>query len=1029
MKRLLSILVLTLFFCVSSKAQDRLLSGVVTDVKDNSGILSATVKLKGGSAITKTESGGAFRLSIPSGKVTLQISSVGYESREVTVGPNENNIRVSLTASTQQLNEVVVTALGISKNARKVGYAVTTVGGNDLSQARENNIANGLSGRVAGLKVSSTSSGPGGTSKVLLRGLPSMSQTGGPLYVINGIPMDNSQRGSSGEWGGADNGDGIGNLNPDDIESISVLKGQAASALYGARATYGAIVITTKKGKRGGIGVEYNLNSMFDQAINSTDFQYEYGQGQNGQKPGDALEARNTNRVSWGAKLDGSQVIGFNGEMYPYSAVKDNIETFYRTGSSMTNTLALYGGSDKNLFRLSLSNLDNESIIRNSGISRKTANLNVEQKLTDKLKANVFVNYIDEKSKARPQLSDGPMNANNFLFLASNVNQQIFAPGYDNTTGFETQFSDDEFVSNPWFVVNQYVNDLSRKRWITSGSLRYDFTKWLYAQGRVGYDIFNDRLLKAEPWGTAYTEDKHGNLQDLANSQQYELNLDGLIGISKDLTKDISLDAAIGGNIRKNQYEKTRVAGSYFLIPYQYSLSNVRSPNTNPNDNYDFWRTEVQSAYYTLDFNFRKYLTLSTTGRYDALSTLPENNNTVFAPSVSASFIFSELANLKKLDFGKLRISYAQTSGDFPDPYKTSLYYSLSSPLGNTPVGNFSTDLPNFLLKPFITTEFEVGTELRTLNSRLNLDIAWYNKKTKNEIMPATYSIYTGGTSGFVGTGSTQNKGLEVQIAGTPVKSQNFKWVSTFNFTTIANKVLETDADGKNQNLGTNRGVLGNALTAFVKGAAGPQILAYDYKRSASGEIIVDDAGLPVRGDLIQMGSVLPKYYGGWNNEFNYKGFGLSFLIDYNYGNKILSATEYYSIRRGLNKMTLEGRDGVTVGVHADGTPNTVKADPQAYYTALANNITSTSVVDGDFIKLRQATLGYTLSPAIVSKLKIFSSVQISLVGRNLAVLMRKSKNIDPEASFASNIRYYGIEGTSLPSARSYGFNLNFKLK
>jgi TonB-linked SusC/RagA family outer membrane protein len=1019
---------LLLFFHLATFAQTRTVNGIVTNAAGKA-VSGATVTQRGTTNATTTNENGAFSLNVPSGNAVLVISSIGFDKQEVTVAAGTTSVTVNLVENSQQLGEVVVTALGISKEARKLGYAVTTVDGDALSQARDNNIANGLSGRVAGLKVSGTSSGPGGTSKVLLRGLPSMSQSGGPLYVINGVPMDNSQRGSSGEWGGSDNGDGIGNINPDDVESMTVLKGQAASALYGSRAAYGAIIITTKKGKKG-LGVEYNLNTMFDQAINNTDFQYEYGQGARGLKPADALEARNSNRMSWGAKLDGSQVIGFDGKMYPYSAVKDNTQNFYQTGRSVTNTVSLYGGSDNGLYRLSLSNLDNKSIVRNSGIDRKTANLNVEQKITNRLKTNVVVNYIDEKSKARPQLSDGPLNPNNFLFLATNVDQKIFAPGYDPATGFETQFSDDEYVTNPWFVVNQYVNDLHRKRLITSGSLRYDLTNWLYAQARVGYDLINDRKLQVEPWGTAYTSDKHGNLQDQALSQQYELNMDGLIGLSKELSKDLSLDAAIGGNIRKNQYEKTSVAGSYFLVPYQYSLSNTRDPRTNPGDRYDFWRTQFNSAYYTLDFNFRRYLTLSTTGRYDALSTLPENNNTVFTPSVSASFIFSEVADINKLKFGKLRVSYAQTSGDFPDPYKTIKYYSLASSLGGTPVGDFSTDLPNFALKPFVTTEFEIGTELRTLNNRLNFDIAWYQKKTKNEIMPANYSIYSGGTSGFVASGSTQNKGLEVQVAGTPVKTADFNWVSTFNFTTVSNKILETDANGNNINLGTNRGVLGNARTAFVKGYAGPQILAYDYKRDAKGQIVVDNDGLPVRGEYIKMGSVLPKYYGGWNNDFSYKNLVFSFLIDYNYGNKVLSATEYYSIRRGLNKMTLEGREGgVTVGVLDNGTPNTKTVNAQDYYTALANNVTATSIVDGDFIKLRQVTLGYSLSPNLVSKLKIFSGIQISLVGRNLATLMSKSKNIDPEANFASNIRYYGIEGTSLPTARSYGLNLNFKFK
>ncbi|MBB1283473.1 SusC/RagA family TonB-linked outer membrane protein [Flavisolibacter sp. BT320] len=1007
-------------------AQDITVSGRVVG-SDGKALEGINVLVKGTSRGAVTRADGTFSLSAPSNG-TLLISGVGYAQQELPLN-GRSNVTITLGEASAEMTSVVVTALGISKETRRLGYAVSTVGGEQLSKARETNVANSLSGRVAGLKVTGTSSGPGGTSKVLLRGMPSMNSGGSPLYVINGVPMDNTQRGSSGEWGGSDNGDGIGNLNPDDIETMTVLKGQAASALYGARASNGVILITTKSGKRSGFSVEYNLNVMVDKAVDFTDFQYEYGQGQQGQKPTDVLSARNSNRFSWGGRLDGSQVIQYNGQTYPYTAVENNIETFYRTAPAITNTIAFSAGNESGSFRLSLSNLDGKSIVRNSGLTRRTINFNGEQRITNKLTANVVLNYIDEKADARPQLSDGPMNPNNFQFLATNVSHEIFKPGYDPATGFEIQFSDDEYVSNPWFVVNQYVNDLDRKRWITSASLRYNFTEWFYAQGRVGYDLSNDRLLRVEPWGTAYTQDRHGNLQDLASSQRFELNFDGLIGVSRKLTQDISLDAAIGANSRKNQYEKVAVGGSYFLVRNQYTLGNVRNPRTNPNDNYDFWKTQVNSAYYTVDLAYRNLLTLSTTGRYDAYSTLPVDNNTIFTPSVSGGFVFSELLNSNKLNFGKLRISYAQTSGELAEAYRTALYYSLGSPLGGIPTGSFGTDLPNLFLKPFVTSEIELGTELRFFNSRLNFDLAWYNKKTENEIMPATFSPATGATSGVVGTGSTRNTGLEVQITASPVRAQNFNWTSTFNFTTVENEILETDAEGKNQNLGQNRGTLGNAITAFIKGAPGPQILAFDYARTAKGEMIVDASGLPVRGQLLQMGSVLPKYYGGWNNEFNYKGLNFSFLIDYNYGNKIISATKYYALRRGLDKMTLEGRDGITTGVRADGTPNTVRASAQDYYTALANNITSLTVLDGDYIKLRQALIGYTFGEKAVSALRIFSAIQVSLVGRNLAVLMKKSDNIDPEANFASNIRYAGIEGTSLPSTRSFGVNVNFKFK
>lgn len=1006
-------------------AQTRQISGSVKD-KAGTGIPAVTIKVKGKPNQTVTDINGAFSLQVPSGNIQLVASSVGYGEKTVDIAADQSDVSFAMEESTEQLGEVVVTALGISKEARKVGYSVSTVVGDQLNQARETNVANSLSGRVAGLKVSGTNSGPGGTVKLLLRGLPSMNNPGSPLFVINGVPMDNTQRGASSQWGGSDYGDGIGNINPDDIETMTVLKGQAASALYGSRATNGVILITTKSGKRGDFSVDYNLNIMVDRAIDFTEFQYVYGQGVGGLKPATPAAAQASGRQSWGERLDGSQVIQFDGNMYPYTAQKDNIRNFYRNGPSFTNTVAVSRGGENGSFRLSLSNLSNESIVRNSGIDRKTVNLNIEQNITDKLSVKMMANYIDEKSKNRSQLSDGPMNANNGLFLATNIDENILQPGYNPTTGYEIQFSDDEFVTNPWFVVNRYVNNIGRKRFITSTAVRYNFAKWLYAQGRLGYDIAHDRQFRVEPWGTAYTTNRAGNLQDLASTERFELNVDGLIGASHKITEDLSFDAAIGANLRKNQDEKIKIGGGPFILPYQYSWNNVQ----NFNRDYVFNKSEVHSAYYTVDFAYKNFLTVGTTGRYDAYSTLPEDNNSVFVPSVSASLIFSELTHIEDLNFGKLRASYAVTSNELTKSYETKVYYSLGNNFNGVPTGQFNTSLPSGLLKPFTVAEFEIGTELRMLGNRLNIDVAYFTKKTRNEIMNATFSIATGYTSGYIANGQTQNRGIEVQVGITPAKTPDFTWTATLNFTSVNNKVLRTDAAGNSVALGQTRGALGNAITAYVKGFAGPQILAYDYKRDSKGEMVVDGSGYPIRGDsLLAWGSVLPKVYGGLNNEINFKGITFSFLIDYNYGNKILSATSYYAIFRGLHKMTLEGRDGITKGVTTTGAPNTVKADAQGYYRALAQQVTSIHALDGDFIKLRQVQIGYTIPSNVVSKSVIFRSAQISLVARNLWTIMRNSENVDPESQFGSTIQFLGIEGSSLPSTRTYGVNLNLKFK
>lgn len=955
-------------------------------------------------------------------------SYIGYGKEEIIVG-SKTVINVKLNPGDATLNEVVVTALGVSKDARKVGYAVTTVDASQFTKARENNIGNSLVGRVAGLSVKGTSSGPGGTAKLLLRGMPSMNSAGSPLFVINGVPMDNTQRGSAGQWGGSDGGDGIGNINPDDIETMTVLKGQSASALYGARASNGVILITTKKGRKGDFAVDYNMNVSTDQPLNLTDFQYVYGQGQNGTKPATVAEAQLTGRQSWGAKLDGTNVIQFDGNQYPYVAQRNNIKNFYRMGSNFTNTVSVTKGGDNGSFRLSLSNLDNKSIIQNSGLSRKTANLTVDQNITPKLSISALANYIDERVDNKPQLSDGPLNATNGYLLATNIDERILAPGYNTTTGQEIVFSDDNYVTNPYFVVNQYMANNARKRIISMLSTKYQFAEWIYAQARVGYDNANDRVKTVTPWGTSYSISANpkgqGALNELSNAQRTELNIDALLGINKTITPDFSVNALLGGNIRKNNYEKIGVSGSPFVLPYLYSFNNV----VNYGRSYEVANTQVNSAYYNVDLAYKTFLTVSTTGRYDAYSTLPSANRAIFTPSVTGAFVFSDLVNVPKLSFGKLRAGYAVTSGEPTTAYGTSVYYSVNNPINTIPTGSFSSSLPNLFLKPFTKTELEFGLELRFFGNRLGFDAAYYTQTTNNEIMPANYSWSTGYSSGVVGTGSVQNKGLELQINGTPVRTSKLTWNASLNLTSVHNKILQTDANNNPISLGQNRATLGNATTAFVVGQAGPQIMAYDYKY-LNGQIVVDASGLPVRGDLINMGTVLPTLYGGLNNEFIVGGFNLSFLVDYNYGNKVLSATENYTLRRGLNQATLVGREGgITTGVTSDGTTNTVTATAQAYYTALANNVTKTSVVDGAFIKMRQVTFGYNLPARLFEKLPLIRAASISLVGRNLFFFMRNAKNIDPEASFGSNLAYTGIEGGNLPSTRNYGFNLNIKFK
>jgi TonB-linked SusC/RagA family outer membrane protein len=1023
MRRTIQLLVLLLLLCQGyAYAQASKVSGKITSAT-NEPLIGVSILVSGTNQGTVSDVDGNYAVNV-SNDATLVFSYVGYVSQTVAV-KGRSSINVIMAVDNKELGEVVVTALGIKKDERKVGYAVTKVDGGLLNVARETNVANSLQGRVAGLNVAGSSGGPGSSARLNIRGVTSFSGTSSPLIVINGVPMDNTVRGSAGEWGGADLGDGISNINPDDIETVTVLKGSTASALYGARAANGVIQITTKSGSRTKTTIEYNTNFQIDRAVDNTNFQSEYGQGSQNLRPTDRASAIVSGNTAWGQRLDGTPTIGIDGQLHPYSKVNGNINNFYRTAPSWTNTLAISGGGEKGTYRLSLSNLDGQSILRNSGLTRRTVNFNTNYDLTSKLSFNLTASYIDQNDKNRPQLSDSPLNANNILFLSPNIDQATLAPGFDpNNNGLETAWNSDSYATNPWFVVNQFVNDVSRKRLISSLSARYDFTNYLSLLGRIGYDYSSDRRFGVTPYGTLYSNAGEGALDNLTLGSRLEMNSDALLSFNKQLNQDFSISASIGANYRRSKFESSRLYGGNFIVPYLYTPTNLRTRNLE----YQYTELITPSVYYTADFTY-KFLTLSTTGRYDRFSTLPNSNRSIFTPSVAGSFIFSDLLDTPILSYGKLRASYAKTSGEAANPYLTAQYYNIGNPINGVPRAGYSSTLPNANLRPYNLREFEIGTELKFLNNRIGVDLAYFNRKTTGEIVNAALSVSTGYEGTTVNLGSTLNRGVELALTVVPIKRGAFTWTSTFNFTKLHNEVLDIDGGANNPlQTGTYRPMNGNI--GIVRGLAISQVRAYDYKRDANGNVIVGADGVPLRGDLKPMGSGIANLYGGWNNDFNFGNFSLSALIDYKFNNKILSATEYYSYNRGLNQATLVGRENgvVAVGVKENGQTNDIVVPAYEYYPKLATNVSALSVLDGSFIKFRQLTFGYTFNQALLSRTP-FQAITLSLVGRNLFTIMKRTDNIDPENTISPLVSYAGVEGGSLPFSRTYGVTLNVKFK
>jgi hypothetical protein len=550
----------------------------------------------------------------------------------------------------------------------------------------------------------------------------------------------------------------------------------------------------------------------------------------------------------------------------------------------------------------------------------------------------------------------------------------------------------------------------------------------LYVQARLGLDLTEDKLFEVEPTGQGYLP--QGALDGQTKAQTTELNFDVLTGYSRNLAKDLDLDAALGGNIRKYQTENIGTSGTTFNVPYLYTVSNLAF--TTPV--YTYSQEQTNSAYYTLDLSYKRWLTLSTTGREDVFSTLPAGNRGIFTPSVSSSFVFSNLVNVPELTYGKLRLSYAQTSGEAV-PYRTFPYYQVQSGTNNgTPFGNIQTLTydPNNI-KAYTLQEFEVGLELKWFDSRLGLDADYFNRRTKHELVSESISYASGYQTTYEPLGSTANNGIELTLNGTPIKGAHFAWNSSFNFTLVNNKLVSIDGKQKVTGFTQYRPSVGpynnGSGVQDIVGLPLQQIMAYDYKYDAKGNIVMQN-GIPEKGAFIPMGSGLPKYYGGFNNEFIWKQFDLSFLLDYRFGCKVLSGTDWFSIYDGLNKSTLPGRESgvLAKGVNEDGTPNATVVSAQKYYQQLITNVTTPTVFDGSFIKLRQVTLGYNFNAGFLEHTP-FSGLKVSLAARNLLTLLKHTPNFDPEDSFSSLPSSAGLEGGGLPDVRTYGISLNIKLK
>jgi TonB-linked SusC/RagA family outer membrane protein len=1054
---------------VSTTVLAETITGKVTDDKGET-LIGVNVSEKGTRNQAVTDINGNYRISVTGAASVLVFTYVGHNSVEVTVG-NRSTVNVTMTPQANTLTDVVVTALGIKRESKKLGYAATTVNTDQLTVSRTTNVMSSLEGSVAGLNISPPSAGPGSSTRIRLRGQAAfggnnVNVSNSPLLVVNGLPMDQGEQ-SVNPNNTTDRGDALQQINQDDIESMTVLKGSTAAALYGSRAANGAIIITTKSGaKNSKFGVEFSSSYAADQVLDYNRYQMIYGNGvwnpvtKTGDKPTTIAQAIAGGGQTWGAKYDGSPAMMFYGQTAPYSPNPHRITEYYRTGTSWANTLALSGGNSSTSFRLSFSNQDAKGISPVNDFHKKIVNLGLNSKITDKLNVSFNLNYSNQVNNNPPQVGFQGAGAPNFLYRMSPAIPLSAFRDYavDPATGSERVSSAFQTtLLNPFYSNPRQFNITNGDRFLSTTTARYDFFKFLYLQARVAMDYSVSLNEFNNPSGVGAsnllqsgTGPAYGGSYNLNLGKQRNMNYDFLLGTNNQKIGDFSAELTLGGNIRDDRGSNINTFTSNGLIVKDlYSIENGVQKNVG----YNFGRSQVNSIYGVADFGYKNFLYLTVTDRVDWFSVLTPPTaivakpiNSFNYPSVSGSFVFSELLpNVSWLNYGKIRASYASTGSasgisNFSDLLTYTLAANPFSANGlSYTTGGFNATYPNPFVQPYGITEKEIGLELRTLHSRLNFDIAVYDKRTNNQILNAPLSNTSGFTSTPINLGKLQNKGIEIFVEGTPVKTSKITWTTSINSAFNESRVLQL-ANGATDQLVNSFNDNGNEFLGklyYKVGMAMNQLQSFTYLRNANGDVVLDAAGrLQRSASEVTFGQADPKWTGGWTNTFRYKKLSLLVHIDYKFGGKLFSSTALNGARQGLTQFSLTGREG---GVNFPGvintgtasapvyTPNSFFVNPQTFYTDYRNTqIADPFVFASDFIKLRNIAITYDFSD-LVKNIKAIKGLTLSASCRNVAILHKAIPDVDPESMASTGDTRLGYEQSALPTTRTFGLNLNVK--
>ena len=1062
---------------IQGAAQVTTVRGIVTTEEDGEPVIGASVIVKGTALGTVTDVNGRFELSgLPPSATRLLISYISLMAKEVAIAPQ---VSVTLKSDTHLLDEVVVTALGISREKKALGYTAQEVKQNALVQGKDNNLLNSLSGKIAGVRITNTQ-GDVGSSRIVIRGETSIAGENQPLFIVDGIPVDNSQLNARSS--GRDFKNAIADLNPEDIKTLTVLKGPNAAALYGARAAHGAIVITTKGGdkRQKGIGITLHSSTQVSFVATLPEFQNLFGQGAGGRfsyVDGKGAGVNDGVDESWGPRLDiGLLIPQFDSPLdadgnrvaTPWVSHPNNVRDYFRMGISTNNGISIARGDDKYQFRVGYNYEKQVSIVPDAGTNKTNISLNTDYHLAKWIVVGATANYIVYTAPSLPG-SATPSGSNvrsnspmlQFLWFGRQVDTNSLKADY-------TRNWNSSYYDNPFWSASYNTQSQERHRLIGDLHAEFRLTDGLNVRFRTSTDWYNDRRKSKVKWGSAGAGSPYGSYAEDAYTVK-ENNTEVLATYIKQLNKNWGIDALLGFNVRNKQYENNYQAAPRLAVADLYTLTNSRDPLISSND---FYRLRQYGLYGSIQLDYRRWAFLNITGRNDWSSTLPVDNNSYFYPSVTASVLLSEAFGWrsKAVNYLKIRGGWSQVGAD-ANPYQLATVFTSETAFNGNPLQSSSTIGMNPNLKPEKTSSIEAGFEAAFWDNRLYLDFTYYKTDSRNQILKLATTAASGYTSQVRNAGHIRNRGYEIQLGAVPIQtSKGFRWNLDLNYGANSSKVVKLDDEG--------------LITSYQLYSSGIQILASvgeaygtlfgtSYVRDANGNVVVDANGLPkISTTNKTLGKFTPDWTGGISNTFSYRSLSLSFLIDASVGGSIFSNTNKTGKYTGVLANTLSGRDaehgglwyytaamgnnvrlpespsysvssdglyyaqvngqstrvyqdGIMVeGVTESGSKNEEVVSAEKYYHRIYS-IAEANVYDASYVKLREVALSYRLPRLWTQKLHL-QEASVTLTGRNLWTIYKSVPNIDPESALTTG-NAQGVEAYSLPTTRSFGVNLSVK--